>query len=80
MIDHNLYLTVNNINLSLCMAIIIFCQVVLYFVTRRHEKKIAVQQVSVETRQKFLAEKKALRLTTIVLFVLVLTYSPLIVA
>ena len=79
-IDNTFYLVVSNISTSLCMAVIIFCQVVLYFVTRHHEKQIAVQQVSVEATQNFLAEKKALRLTTIVLFVLLLTYSPLVVA
>ena len=78
-IDNDIFLTVNNVTISLCMAITIFCQVVLYFETRRHEKQIATQQVSVEARKKFIKEKKALRLTTTVLFILVLTYSPMIV-
>ena len=43
----------------LCIATIFFCQVVLYFETRRHEKEIATQQVSVEVREKFVKEKKA---------------------
>ena len=77
--DNDIYIAVNNITLSLCMAITIFCQVVLYFETRRHEKQIAAQQVSVEARQNFLKEKKALRLTTTVIFILALTYSPMIV-
>ena len=79
-INNTIYLAVSNISTALCMAITFFCQVVLYFVTRRHEKEIAAHQVSVEARQKFLADKKALRLTTTVLFVLLFTYSPLIVA
>ena len=44
----------------LCISTIFFCQVVLYFETRRHEKEIATQQVSVEAREKFITEKKLL--------------------
>ena len=77
-IDTDIYLAVSNVTLLLCVAIVIFCQVVLYCETRRHEKAIAVQEVSVEARQKFLKEKKALKLTTTVLFILVLSYSPMI--
>ena len=78
-VDTKLYLTVNNINVILSLAITAFCQIVLYNETRRHEKQIATQQVSMEARQKFLKEKKALKLTTTILFVLLLTYSPIIV-
>lgn len=65
-IDNNIYLTVGNITISFSIAITPFCQVVLYCETRRHEKEIAAQQVSVEARRKFLREKKALTLTTTV--------------
>ena len=59
-----------------CPGIIIFCQVVLYYEARRQEKQIAAHT---HNRQKFIKEKKALKLTTTVLFFLVLSYSPLIV-
>jgi len=72
-------LIVNNIALSLCISIIFYCQVVIYFEIRRHEKEIAAQQASVEARQKFLKKKKAFKLTTTVVFMLILTYSPIIV-
>ena len=62
-----------------CTAIITFCQVVLYYETRRHEKQIVAHQVSEDDRKKFVKEKKALKLTTTVLFFLVLTYCPVIV-
>ena len=65
--------------LFLSLATIIFCQVVVYCETRRHEKQIAAQQVSLEARQKFLNEKKAFKLTTTLLLILVLTYSPIII-
>jgi len=61
------------------MAVTIYCQVVLYFEIRHHEKEIAAQQVSVKARQKFLNDKKAFKLTTTVLLILVLTYSPIMV-
>ena len=61
------------------VATIIFCQAALYYETRRHEKQITANQVSEDNKRKFLMEKKALKLTTTVLLVLVLTYLPLIV-
>ena len=48
----------------------------LYYETRRHEKQIAAHQVSEDLREKFVKEKKALKLTTTVLFFLLLTYFP----
>ena len=64
---------------SLCIATIFVCQVVLCFETRRHEKEIASQQVSVEAREKFLKEKKALKLTTTVIFCIIICYLPIII-
>ena len=64
---------------SLCIATI-FCQVVLCFEARRHEKEIASQQVSVEAREKFLKEKKALKLTTTVIFCIIICYLPIIIS
>ena len=65
---------------SLCMVTIFVCQVVLCFKTRRHEKEIASQQVSVEAREKFLKEKKALKLTTTVIFCVIICYLPIIIS
>ena len=79
-VDNNIYLTVDNSTMFLCIAIIFYCQIVLYYETRRHQKEIAAQQVSLETREKFLKEKKAFKLTTTVLFFLILCYLPLILA
>ncbi|KAL9960036.1 hypothetical protein ACROYT_G033430 [Oculina patagonica] len=63
--ENNIFLTINNILLCHLIASIVFCQLAVYGETRRHEKQIAAQQVTVEARQKFLKEKKALKLTTI---------------
>ena len=62
-----------------CAENIIFCQVVLYYEARRQEKQIAAHNVSEDGRQKFVKEKKALELTTTALFLLVVSFSPLIV-
>ena len=77
--DEQIYLKTNNIILAVCLAIITFCQATVYAETRRHEKQIAAQQISVEARQKFLSEKKALKITTCVVLVLFLSYSPIFV-
>ena len=53
-----------NVTSSLCIAIIVFCQAVFYFETRRHAQKKNAQQFSVAARQKFLKDKRALKLTT----------------
>ena len=76
--DDNNYVIVDTGIMFLCIATIFFCQVVLYFETRRHEKAIASQQVSVEVRQKFMEEKKAFKLTTTILLLVMLSYLPLI--
>lgn len=56
---------------SLCIVTIFVCQVVLCFETRRQEKEIASQQVSVEAREKCLKKKKALKLTTVFFCVII---------
>ena len=64
----------------LCVASIFSCQIVLFYETRRHKKKIAGQQVSVEAREKFLREKNALKLTTTIFFCLTICYLPIIIS
>lgn len=79
-IDNTIYLTVTNIAACLTIAVIVFCQVTVYLETRRHKKQIAAQQVSAEARQKHSKEKKAFKLTTTVLLILILTYLPMFVS
>ena len=66
--------------ISLCLTTVIFCQVVLFYETRRHEKRIATQQVSLEAREKFLKEKKAFKVTATVMVFLILCFLPLMFA
>ncbi|XP_078364754.1 adenosine receptor A3-like [Oculina patagonica] len=58
------------------VPIIVICQIVVYIEVRRHEKQIASQQVSLEVRQKFVKEKKALKTTTIIIITVFLWYFP----
>lgn len=51
---------------------IILCHVTIYRESRRHEQQIAVLQVTMEARDQFLREKRALKLTTTVVVVFVL--------
>ena len=59
------------------IVIIVVCHAIVYKETRRHEQQIAAQQVSTEARQNFLKEKRALKLTTTVLSVLLFCYLPI---
>ena len=63
----------------LSVAIVTFCQIVILQETRTLKKRIAAHQISLEDRKKFLKDKRAFQLTTIILFALVLTVLPTIV-
>ena len=69
---------ISSVTMASSLAIIAFCQVVLYREARRHQRQTADQQISMEVKQRKLKEKKALKTTTTVLFFLLLNYSPLI--
>ena len=77
--DDNILLTVSYFRFPFLVAIIVFCQIAVYRESRRHEKQIATHQVAAQAREKFLKERKALKLTTTVLFILVLCYLPSII-
>ena len=61
------------------VLVIMFCHISVYFVTRRHEKQIASEQVSQEAAANFAKEKKALKTTKIIVMALVFSYFPSIV-
>ena len=75
--NDSILITISNIVLLFSMAIIIYCQIVIYCETRRQEELIAAQQVSVEAKKKFLKEKKAFKVTTTVLVILLISYLPI---
>ena len=78
-IDRPLFYPINTTFIGLSLAIIICCHLSVYREVRRHQKELSTQQVTEEARQKFLKDKKALKLTTTIVAVLVLSYMPAIV-
>ena len=56
------------------ISLITLFQIVVYKEAKSHEKQILAQQVSVETRAKFKREKKALKLTTIILAIIFMCF------
>ena len=75
--DDSIKRKISSVTIASCLAVIAFCQVVLYREARRHQRQTADQQFSMEVKQRKLKEKKALKTTTIVLVFLLLNYSPL---
>ena len=78
-LDRNLFFIINNTFIILTLAIIVFCQITVYREVRRHEKQISTQQVTEEARQKFLKDKKALKLTAVIVSLLFICYIPVFV-
>ena len=72
--DNEIFFIVDIPVISLCLSTVFFCRVVLFYETRRHEKQIATQQISLEAREKFLKEKKTCKVTATVLFFLILCF------
>ena len=56
----------------LSFAVISFCHVTVFGETRRHERQLAAQQVTLEAREEFERNKKAFKLTSIILVLLIL--------
>ena len=75
-IDSKLFLIINNTFIFLSLAFIVFCQITVYREVRRHEKQLSTQQVTEEARQKFLKDKKALKLTAVIVSLLFICYIP----
>ena len=75
--NESVFMPINNTFYCLCLAFIIFCHVTVYREIRRHEKQIAAQQVTVEAREQFQKDKKAFKVTFIIIIVLILCYLPI---
>ncbi|XP_078354353.1 uncharacterized protein LOC144638951 [Oculina patagonica] len=76
-IDRTIIFIINNSFIGLSIAIIVFCQIMVYRVVHRHEKELSTQQVTEEARQKVLKDKKAFKLTAIIVSVVLLCYIPI---
>ncbi|XP_078364163.1 adenosine receptor A2a-like [Oculina patagonica] len=79
-VDKTAYFVINNTFIGLSLAMTVFFQITVYRVVRRHQKELSTQQVTEEARQKCLKDKKAFKLTAIVVSVLFLCFIPVCVA
>ena len=77
-VDHPFTFYFRNFLLLASISILVFCQIAVYLEARIHMRKIRTQQMSVEAKEAFLKEKKALNTTTIVIGALLLSYLPII--
>ena len=75
-VDLTVIVYISNTLIGLCIVFIVFCHVTVYRETRRHERQVAAQQVTQEAREQFQREKKAVKLTSIILAVLILCFIP----
>ena len=77
--NRSVFMPINNTFYGLCLAFILSCHVTVYREIRRHEKQIAAQQVTVEARKQFEKDKKAFKVTFIIIIVLMLCYVPILI-
>ena len=66
----------NLIIITSSIGLIVHCHVTVYIETRRHERQLASQQVTQEARQQVERDRKAFKLTLIILAVLLLCFIP----
>ena len=77
-VNESVFLPIKNTLYGLCVVLIIFCHVTVYLEIRRHQKQIAAQQVTEEAREQFQKDKKAFKVTFIVIVVLMLCSFPIV--
>ena len=76
-VDKRLFVGITNTFVVPSIVFMVFCHVTVYRETRRHEQQIAAQQVTQEAREQFQKDKKAIKLTSTILAVLVVCFLPL---
>ena len=59
--------------------VIIYCQIFVHLVSRRHRNQIQAAQVSQDTKRKFLEEAKAVKTTSIIIGFVLFSYFPALV-
>ena len=60
------------------ITIIVICNVIVYREVHRHEKEITAQQVDVASRENFLSQKRAFKLTVMIIILIITSYFPVI--
>ena len=76
LIDEELFRTIISVVVVSLVAIIVICNLIVYREVHRHEKQIAAQQVDVATRENFLSQKRAFKLTLTIIALLVISFLP----
>ena len=61
------------------VAVVVFCNIIVYREAHRQEKQIAAQQVDIATKENFLSHKRAFKLTLMIITLTVISYFPAIV-
>ena len=75
-----LFYGIKNAFFGLCIAFIAFCHVIVYHETRRQQQQLAAQQATQEAKEQFEKNRKAFKLTVVVILVLVLCYVPAVIS
>ena len=78
-LDHGLFEVINSVLVSALIAIILLCNVIVYREARRHEKQIASQQVDAATRENFLSQKRAFKLTLTIIAFVIISFLPMVI-
>ena len=76
LMSKTMFLRGTTISMSVSLAVIFFCHVTVCFETRRHEKQLGAQQTTPKARKEFEKNKKAVKLTSIILAALLLCFIP----
>ena len=79
LIDQERFRTIISVVVVSLVAIIAVCNIIVYREVHRHEKQIAAQQVDVVTRENFLSQKRAFKLTLTIIALLVISFLPVII-
>ena len=61
------------------IAIVFFCNIIVYREAHRQEKQIAAQQIDIATKENFLSHKRAFKLTLMIIRLIVISYFPVII-
>ena len=78
-IDHGMFEVINSVLVSAFIAIILLCNAIVYREARRHEKQIASQQVDAATRENFLSQKRAFKLTLTIIAFVIISFLPMVI-
>ena len=73
------FVMIDNIIMFLSVACIAYCHFSVYLETRRHRRQIADQQVTQETRKQLLKDKRAFKVTSLIVAAILLCSLPMIV-